>query len=69
VSKKQLWFFAYKSKEFTGENFECEFGADYPTKFKVGTCPDGSEIWAKCTKDNVNGPYWANFPTYLVEPL
>lgn len=68
VSKKQLWFFAFKAKEVTGVGFECEHGADYPTRFLVGHWDEGSEVWAECTKNNVDGPYWIRYSTTLITP-
>lgn len=68
VSKKQLWFFAFKSKEVTGVGFECEHGADYPTRFLLGHWDDGSEVWAKCNRNKVDGPYWIRYNTSLITP-
>tara|TARA_R100001463_G_scaffold10301_12_gene30253 strand:+ start:531 stop:881 length:351 start_codon:yes stop_codon:yes gene_type:complete len=67
VSKKQLWFFAYRSKELTGTPFECEGGVDYPTRFLVGQWPDGSPVWAEVTKNNVDGPFWVRYSIAMLE--
>lgn len=68
VSKKQLFFYAFRSQELTGAAFEKEGGVDYPTAFKVGEWEDGSEHWARCSANTVNGPYWVTFTTYFLEP-
>ena len=65
VSKKQLWFFAYRSKEITGERFNTEnlMGdiMDYPTVFCIGHHEDGSRIWAEAQENRVDGPFWVRF--------
>ena len=64
ASKKQLWFFAYKSKEITGENFTNESatgGKDYPTAFFIGSWDDGSKHFARCNENKINGYFWIEY--------
>jgi len=64
VSKKQLWFFAYKSMELTGQRFLTEDatgGKGYPTAFLVGSWDDGSKHFAECNENKINGPFWIQY--------
>ena len=68
VSKKQLWFLAYKSNELTGGKFTCEDAVGYkgrPCHFDVGKWNDGGVAGAECTASPVNGPFWIHYTESL----
>ena len=68
VSKKALWFLAYRAKEATGEGFSMDGThgyVGYPTAFKVGAWDDGSPVTAEATANNINGPFWIRYPLSL----
>ncbi len=69
-SKKQLWFFAFRSKEITGQPFSTldVLGnkQDYPTSFCIGQWPDGSFHFVRISPSQINGPFWLHFTYRMI---